>query len=211
MRRQGQAVSRDVLRKEVWGHRGDGASNVVDAVIRSLRRKLGSRASTIETVSGVGYRFCPERTLATLLFVVIVGSTERAVALGDARWRALLDRFYDTVRTRAAEFSGRVVHTAGDGVLASFEAPAAALRTACAIRDAVAALGIATRAGVHTGESEIIGDDVAGISVHVAARIAAEGRAGEVLASSTVRDLVAGSGVRLADYGLHRLKDVPEP
>ncbi len=94
MHRQGSAVSRDSLRKEVWGHRGDGASNVVDVIVRSLRKKLGSRASTIETVSGVGYRFCPERRLATLLFVDIVHSTERALALGDARWRALLDRFH---------------------------------------------------------------------------------------------------------------------
>jgi class 3 adenylate cyclase len=209
MHRQGKAVSREALRKDVWGHRGDGASNVVDVIVRSLRKKLGSRASTIETVSGVGYRFCPERRLATLLFVDIVRSTERAVALGDARWRALLDQFHEAARTQVADLAGRVVHTAGDGVLASFEAPAAALRAACAIRDTVAALGIATRAGAHTGECEIIGDDVAGISVHVAARIAAAARAGEVLASATVRDLVAGSGIRLADRGLHRLKGVP--
>jgi hypothetical protein len=97
MQRPGQAVSRDVLRKAVWEHRGDGASNVVDAVVKSLRKKLGPRASMIESVSGIGYRFCPERRLATLLFVDIVGSTERAVLLGDARWRALLDTFYTEV------------------------------------------------------------------------------------------------------------------
>ena len=124
MQRQGQAVSREVLRREVWGHRGDGASNVVDAVIRSLRKKLGPRASTIETVSGVGYRFCPERVLATLLFVDIVGSTEQAIALGDARWRALLDTFYTEVRKGVAHFEGWVANTAGDGVLAVFDAPA---------------------------------------------------------------------------------------
>ncbi len=211
MHRQGSAVSRDTLRKEVWGHRGDGASNVVDVIIRSLRKKLGPRASTIETVSGVGYRFCPERMLATLLFVDIVRSTERAVALGDARWRALLDRFHGVARARITEFGGDVVQTVGDGMLARFEAPAAALRAACAIRDAVAPLGIVTRAGVHTGECEIIGDSFAGISVHVAARIAATARPGEVLASTTVRDLVAGSGLRLAERGLHRLKGVPGP
>ena len=211
MHRQGSAVSRDTLRKEVWGHRGEGTSNVVDVIIRSLRKKLGSRASTIETVSGIGYRFCPERMLATLLFVDIVRSTERAVALGDARWRALLDRFHGTARARIAEFGGDVVQTLGDGMLARFEAPAAALRAACAIRDAVAPLGITTRAGVHTGECEIIGDGFAGISVHVAARIAAAAGPGEVLASTTVRDLVAGSGLRLVDRGLHRLKGVPGP
>src|SRR5262249_22862675 len=211
MHRQGRAVSRDALRRDVWSHRGDGASNVVDVIVRSLRKKLGSQAATIETVSGVGYRFCPERMLATLLFVDIVRSTQGAVELGDARWRALLDQFHDAVRTQVAEFAGRIVHTAGDGVLAIFEAPAVALRAACAIRDTVAPLGIATRAGVHTGECEVIGDDVAGISVHVAARIAAAARAGEVLASTTVRDLVAGSGVRLADRGLHRLKGLPGP
>jgi class 3 adenylate cyclase len=211
MHRQGRAVSREALRKDVWGHRGDGASNVVDVIVRSLRKKLGSRASTIETVSGVGYRFCPERMLTTLLFVDIVRSTEQVVALGDARWRALLVQFHEAARTQVAEFAGRVVQTAGDGVLASFEAPAAALRAACAIRDTVAALGIATRAGVHTGECEVIGDDFAGISVHVAARVAGAARAGEVLASTTVRDLVRGSGIRLADRGLHRLKGVPGP
>jgi len=209
MHRQGSAVSRDNLRKEVWGHRGEGASNVVDVIIRSLRKKLGSRASTIETVSGVGYRFCPERMLATLLFVDIVRSTERAVALGDARWRALLDRFQGIARKQIAEFGGDIVQTLGDGILAKFEAPAAALRAARAIRDNVAPLGVTTRAGVHTGECEIIGDGFAGISVHVAARIAAAARPGEVLASTTVRDLVAGSGLRLVDRGFHRLKGVP--
>lgn len=185
--RQGHAVSREVLRRQVWGHRGDGASNVVDVVIRSLRRKLGSRASTIETVSGVGYRFCPERVLATLLFVDIVGSTERAIALGDARWRALLDTFYTEVRKGVAHFEGWVA----------------------TIRDAMAAHAVRTRAGVHTGECEIIGEDVTGIAVHVAARIAAAAGAGEVFASATVRDLVAGSGIRLSGRGLHQLKGVP--
>src|SRR5262249_39094971 len=137
MHRQGRAVPREALRKDVWGHRGDGASNVVDVIVRSLRKKLGSRASTIETVSGVGYRFCPGRTLATLLFVDIVRSTERAVALGDSRWRALLARFHDAVRTQVTEFSGRVVNTAGDGVLAGFEAPSAARRALCASRNTV--------------------------------------------------------------------------
>jgi class 3 adenylate cyclase len=193
MHRQGRAVSRDALRKQVWEHRGDGASNVVDAVVKSLRKKLGPRASMIETVSGVGYRFCPERRLTTLLFVDIVGSTERVVALGDARWRALLDTFYTEVSRTVGRFEGRVVNTTGDGTLATFDTPAAALRSACTIRDAMAAHGVDMRAGVHTGECEVIGDDITGIAVHLAARITAAAGAGEVLASGTVRDLVAES------------------
>jgi class 3 adenylate cyclase len=209
MQKQGQAVPRNTLRKEVWRHRGDGASNVVDVVIRSLRKKLGSRASRIETVSGVGYRFCPERTLMTLLFVDIVASTEHVVALGDARWRATLDRFHESVRASVGAHGGRVVETAGDGVLAVFDAPAAALRAACFIQGSTAALGLRMRAGVHTGECELMGDSVTGISVHLAARVAAAAGAGEVLASATVRDLVAGSGVDLVERGSHRLKGVP--
>jgi class 3 adenylate cyclase len=209
IQKQGQAVPRHMLRKEVWGHRGEGASNVVDTIIRSLRKKLGSRASRIETVSGVGYRFCPERTLMTLLFVDIVASTERAVTLGDARWRATLDRFHERVRAEVGKHGGRVVETAGDGVLAVFEAPGAALRAACSIRVSTGSLGLRVRAGVHTGECELMGDSVAGISVHLAARVAATAGAGEVLASATVRDLVAGSGLDLVERGSHRLKGVP--
>ncbi len=207
--RHGQAVSREVLRRQVWGHRGDGASNVVDAVIRSLRKKLGPRAATIETVSGLGYRFCPERELATLLFVDIVGSTELALALGDTRWQALLDTFYTEGRSGVARFGGWVANTAGDGLLAVFEAPTAALRSACMIRDAMAAHGVRTHAGVHTGECERIGDDVTGIAVHVAVRIAAAAGASEVWASATVRELSAGSGMRLSERGLHHLKGIP--
>jgi class 3 adenylate cyclase len=209
MQRQGQAVSRQVLRRNVWGHRGDGASNVVDAVIRSLRKKLGARASTIETVSGVGYRFCPERVLATLLFVDVIGSAERPIALGDARWRAVLDTFHAEVRRAVARFEGRGASPAGDGVLAVFNAPVAALRTACTIRDAMAVQGISTRAGVHAGTCELIGDDVTGIAVRLAARIAAAAGAGEVLASATVRDLVTDSGIVFSDRGLHHLRGVP--
>jgi class 3 adenylate cyclase len=209
MQRPGKAVSRNILRKAVWEHRGDGASNVVDAVVKSLRKKLGPQSSMIETVSGVGYRFCPERRLATLLFVDIVDSTERAVALGDARWRALLDAFYSEVSRVVASFEGRVVNTTGDGMLATFDTPAAALHSACTIRDAMAVHGVRTRAGVHTGECEAIGDDITGIAVHWAARIAAAAGAGEVLASGTVRDLIAGSGIVLSDHGLHHLKGIP--
>ena len=144
-----------------------------------------------------------------MLFVDIVGSTERAVALGDARWRALLDTFYAEVRGAVARFNGWVAKTAGDGVLAVFDAPAAALRGACAIRDTMAAHGVRMRAGVHTGECEIIGDDVTGVAVHIAARIAAAAGPGEVFASATVRDLAAGSGIMLSDRGLHLLKGIP--
>ena len=140
--RQGSAVSRDILRRQVWGHRGDGASNVVDAVIRSLRKKLGSRASTIETVSGVGYRFCPERMLATLLFVDIVRSTEQALALGDARWRALLDRFHGVARARSQSSAvAWCIPSATGSWRCSMHRRQRYARLA--IRDAVAALGIA--------------------------------------------------------------------
>jgi class 3 adenylate cyclase len=160
-------------------------------------------------VSGVGYRFCPERVLATLLFVGLVDSREQASALGDARWRALRDTFYTAVCKGVAHFEGWVAKTAGDGVLVVFEAPTVALRSACAIRDTLAAHGVRTRAGVHTGECAIIGDEVTGIAVHVAAQIAAAAGAGEVFASATVCDLVAGAGIILSDQGLHHLKGVP--
>jgi class 3 adenylate cyclase len=209
MQRPGEAVSRQVLRRNVWGHRGDGASNVVDAVIRSLRKKLGARASTIDTVSGVGYRFCPERMLATLLFADVCGPTERGVALGDARRHAVLDRFRAEARRAVGRAEGRVANTAGDGVLAVFDEPVAALRTADTIRAAMAAQGVRTRAGVHVGQCEMIGDDVTGNAVHVAAGIAAAAKPGEILACATIRALATDSGIVFSNRGLHHLKGVP--
>ena len=149
-----------------------------------------------------------ERRLATVLFTDIVGSTERAVAMGDRRWRALLDDHHAALGSAIVHFDGRLVKTIGDGALALFDVPADALRCAhAAIADA-SSIGIELRAGLHSGECEIIGDDVGGIAVHVGARIAAMAGPGEVLASSTLKDLVAGSGLAFADRGEHDLKGV---
>ena len=157
-----------------------------------------------------GARGVPEldRILTTVLFTDIVGSTERAAELGDRRWRELLEDHYALVRKELARFRGREVKTIGDGFFASFDSPTRAIRCAAAMRDAVRTLGIELRAGVHTGECETIGDDLGGIAVHVGARVAAAAGPGEILVSSTVRELVAGSEVRFEDRGLHALKGV---
>jgi len=152
----------------------------------------------------------PDRVLATVLFTDIVGSTEHAVRMSDGPWRALLEHHHVVVRRELARFRGREVSTAGDGFLATFDGPARGLRCACAIRDAVRPLGLEVRAGLHTGEIELLGDDVAGIAVHIAARVTALAGGGEVFASSTVKDLVAGSGVHFTDRGSYALKGVPD-
>jgi len=143
--------------------------------------------------------------LATILFTDIVGSTERATELGDERWSELLASHHATVRAELARFGGRELDTAGDGFLASFEAPGQAVRCAAAIVDAVRDLGLSVRAGVHTGECERIGDKLGGLAVHIGARVCAEAGPSEVLVSSTVRDLLAGSGLAFADRGLRAL------
>ncbi len=147
--------------------------------------------------------------LATVLFTDIVGSTERAVKLGDREWRDLLDSHHLLVRRELERWRGLEVDTAGDGFLATFDGPARAIRCACAIRDAVRGLGLEIRAGLHTGECEVHGETVAGIAVHIGARVAALAGPGEVLVSSTVRDLVAGSGIEFDERGEHELKGVP--
>jgi class 3 adenylate cyclase len=159
-----------------------------------------------------GARHAPEgeRVLATVLFVDIAGSTERAAALGDRAWRGLLDTFYDKVRGALRHYRGREIDTAGDGLLAAFDGPARAIRCAGAIRDAVRPLGIEVRCGVHTGECELAGEKLAGIAVHIGARVAGLAAPGEVLVSHTVRDLVAGSGLTFEERGLHTLKGVPQ-
>lgn len=150
-----------------------------------------------------------ERVLATVLFSDIVGSTERAAALGDRRWRNLLESYYALVRRHLAGFRGREVDTAGDGFLATFDGPARAIRCAHAISSGVRTLGIEVRTGLHTGECEVVGDKVGGIAVHLGARVATAAGPGEVLVSSTVRDVVAGSGITFADRGAHVLKGIP--
>jgi class 3 adenylate cyclase len=158
-----------------------------------------------------GTRSAPaaDRVLATVLFTDIVGSTQRAAEVGDAAWRELLGRHDDLIRLELRRFRGREVDTAGDGFLATFDGPARAIGCACAIVDSVGELGLAVRAGLHTGECELAGDKVRGIAVHIGARVASVAEPGEVLVSSTVRDLVAGSGLRFADRGVHELKGVP--
>jgi len=151
----------------------------------------------------------PDRVLATVLFTDIVGSTEKAAALGDRRWHDLLDGHNAAVRLAIARSRGREIGTQGDGFLATFDGPARGVQCARAIIDSTRPLGIEVRCGLHTGECEIIGDDVGGIAVHIGARIAALAQPNEILTSSTVKDLVAGSGLRFSDLGTKALKGVP--
>jgi len=151
-----------------------------------------------------------DRALMTLLFTDVVDSTARAAELGDRRWRDLSDAHDRLVRDQLARFRGREVKALGDGFLATFDGPARAIRCACAIRDRSRELDLPVRAGLHTGECEVADGDVRGIAVHIAARVGALADGEEVLVSSTVRDLVAGSGIEFADRGAHRLKGVPD-
>jgi pimeloyl-ACP methyl ester carboxylesterase len=162
-----------------------------------------------EFLTGAHHVVEPDRVLATVLFTDIVGSTERAAAIGDQQWRSLLNEHHAAVRRELGRFRGREIHTAGDGFLATFDGPARAARCGVAITQAIRSLGLEVRAGVHTGEIELMGDDIGGIAVHTGARVAAEARPGEVLVSSTVKDLVAGSGIEFDDRGAHTLKGVP--
>jgi class 3 adenylate cyclase len=162
-----------------------------------------------EFLTGVRHGPEPDRLLATVLFTDIVGSTERVAKLGDSRWRGLLEEHHRLVRAELDRFRGREIDTAGDGFLATFDGPARAIRGACAIRDSVRPLGIEIRAGLHTGECEVVGEKVTGIAVHTAARVNGLARPSEVLVSSTVKDLVAGSGIEFADRGEQELKGVP--
>jgi class 3 adenylate cyclase len=150
-----------------------------------------------------------DRVLATVLFTDIVDSTRRAADMGDRDWRALLDAHDAVVRAQLSRFRGREVNTSGDGFLAMFDGPQRAIRCAMAIRDAVRALGIEVRAGLHTGECEVRGDDIGGIAVHIGARVSASAGPNDVLVSSTLRDLVIGSGLEFEERGAHKLKGVP--
>jgi class 3 adenylate cyclase len=152
----------------------------------------------------------PDRILATVMFTDIVDSTKRAAQLGDRGWRELRERHDQTVRHQIGRFRGHEVKSLGDGFLATFDGPARAVRCAAAIAETVQPLGIVVRAGLHTGEIELQRDDIGGIAVHIAARVAAMAEPGETLVSSTVRDLVAGSGLRFQDRGLHALRGLPE-
>lgn len=164
-----------------------------------------------EFLTGTRVPVGTDRVLATVLFTDIVDSTRRAAELGDRRWAELVERHHVATHRQIERFRGRVVDTAGDGLLATFDGPARAIRCAATIRRELDRMGIAIRAGLHTGECELVGDKVRGIAVHIGARVAAEARAGEILVSSTVRDLVAGSGIGFEDRGVRALKGMPDP
>ena len=168
----------------------------------------GVLSAVQEFVTGEHDALEDDRVLATVLFTDIVGSTEKATSLGDQAWRDLLVRHHAVVRRQIAHFRGREIATAGDGFLALFDGPARGVRCGLAIRDAVRPLGLEVRAGLHTGECVRMGDDVGGIAVHIGARISAEAGPGEVLTSSTVKDLVVGSGLSFRDRGSRVLKSV---
>jgi pimeloyl-ACP methyl ester carboxylesterase/class 3 adenylate cyclase len=163
-----------------------------------------------EFLTGVRHGAESERLLVTVMFTDIVKSTERAAALGDRGWNDLLQSHHALVRRELEHFRGREVDTAGDGFLATFDGPARAVRCACAISRKMRALGLEIRAGLHTGECEVMDGKIAGIAVHTGARVATHAQTGEVLVSSTVRDLVAGSGLSFQDRGMQRLKGIPD-
>ena len=162
-----------------------------------------------EFLTGQQADVADDRVLATVLFTDIVDSTRRAAEIGDRDWRALLDAHDAVVRSQLARFRGREVNTSGDGFLAMFDGPQRAIRCAMAIRDALRSLGIEVRAGLHTGECEVRGDDIGGIAVHIGARVSALAGPNDVLVSSTLRDLVIGSGLEFEERGAHELKGVP--
>jgi class 3 adenylate cyclase len=170
-----------------------------DFILSAVEEFLTGRHETTEE----------DRVLATVLFTDIVGSTERAAEVGDRAWRDLLEGYYGVARREVAHFRGREIDTAGDGFFAAFDGPARAIRSACAIRDAAGGIGLTVRAGLHTGECERVGEKIGGLAVHIGARVAGHAEPGEVLVSGTVRDLVAGSGIRFAERGMRALKGVP--
>jgi len=176
-----------------WNHDGD-------RVVAELQEFLTGERPTPEV----------DRVLCTVLFTDLVGSTEMAVRLGDARWREVLAQHHTIVRRELARHRGHEVDNAGDGFLATFDGPARAIRCAEGVHRDLHGIGLEVRAGVHTGECEIVGDKIAGLAVHIAARIASSASAGEILVSRTVKDLVAGSGIAFEDRGVHALKGVPE-
>ena len=165
---------------------------------------------TQEFLTGVTPVVDPDRVLATVLFTDIVDSTRRAAELGDRRWHRFWSEHHEVVRRQLARFRGREVKTTGDGFLATFDGPARAIRAADAIRAGLRDLELEIRVGLHTGECELLGDDIGGIAVHIAARVLGLAGAGEIVCSRTVKDLVAGSGFAFADRGTHSLKGVPD-
>jgi class 3 adenylate cyclase len=190
----------------------------LDYVKRAIARRLGHRYEKL--LERVRIRPRPPqrpvdrgRVLATVLFVDIVRSTEKAALLGDRRWNEVLSHYYAALRRELRAFRGREVTTTGDGMLATFDGQpgaARAIRCAAAIRRGVRTLGLEIRTGLHAGECELVGDELGGIAVHIGARVMARAGADEVLVSSTVKDLVVGSGIKFEEHGAHRLKGVPK-
>jgi class 3 adenylate cyclase len=166
-------------------------------------------AEVAEFVAGARYEQEPERVLVTVLFTDIAESTKRAAEVGDSRWRSLLSEHNADVRRALQRFRGTEVDRAGDGFLATFDGPARAIRCAQSLVADLRELGLDIRAGLHTGEVELVEHGIGGIGVHIGARVLAKARAGEVLVTRTVRDLVAGSGIEFADRGSHTLRGVP--
>jgi class 3 adenylate cyclase len=171
-----------------------------ESIVEEIQEFLTGERRTVE----------PDRVLATVLFTDIVGSTEHANKLGDRNWHDLLNQHNSLVRKELAHFRGVEIDTTGDGFFATFDGPARAISCALAISDDVQRLGIQIRTGLHTGECELMGKKVGGIAVHIGARVMAHSGANEVLVSSTVKDLVAGSGIKFEDRGIHVLKGMPD-
>jgi class 3 adenylate cyclase len=170
----------------------------------TLTGPIANRRRTVAGNAGL------EQALATILFVDIVRSTEKAAKLGDARWTQVMNHYYAAVRRELKALRGKEVVTTGDGLLATFGAPVAGVRCATAIREAVRTLGLEIRVGLHAGEYQVSGAEVVGLAFHIGARVAAKARAGEVLVSSAVKDLLSQSEIRFRDRGLHQLKGVPK-
>jgi class 3 adenylate cyclase len=162
-----------------------------------------------EFLTGARHHVEADRVLATVLFTDLVKSTERAAELGDRRYRELLEQHHATVRRELARFGGKEMDSAGDGFFASFEGPARAIRCSEAVRDALRGIGLESRAGLHTGECERVDGKLSGMAVHIGARVCALAATGQVLVTSTVKDLITGSGIQFEDRGTHTLKGVP--
>jgi class 3 adenylate cyclase len=186
----------------------DDASRASARAAHGIAESIGATA-LVERASELAARAAVETRVLTVLFTDIVGSTQQLSELGDRAWRHLLERHDGVVRGEVARFGGHVVNTTGDGFLVSFDSPTQALRCAMALRDAMSPIGVGVRVGLHTGECQLVEGDLRGMAVHVAARVCAAGGAGEILVTSTVRDMALGVPVPFDDAGVHELRGVP--
>jgi len=186
----------------------DEASRESARAARAVAESVGARA-IVDRASTIAERAAVETRVLTVLFTDIVGSTQQLSELGDRAWRHLLERHDGVVRAEVARYSGHVVNTTGDGFVVSFDSPTQAVRCAIAVRDAMAPIGVGVRVGLHTGECQLVDGDLRGMAVHVAARVCGAGGAGEILVTSTVRDMALGLPVPFEDAGVHELRGVP--